>query len=317
MKRLRRHSWALLALGVFLVSLTSTLMIRPSPPPVVGVVGKVDDSHFSAEILSNVSQTPTLDFRTAFEFIDTDISALLVLVADLATLTPLYSKSATVSAEPASLSKLVTAMVALKSWPEDRSLIVPANCLGLAGDNMGLMAGEVISLKNLLYGMLLDSDTDATCVIYSNVGGIGVFATEMNNYVATLGLTSTRFGNPVGFDGADGWEGNTTTANDLAVIAREALKNPILKNIVGTKNITVTSIDGKQAHVLTNTNELLGSLGVFGLKTGTTNLAGQCLITAVSYNGRDFLLVVLGSSDRYSDTRKLIQWLQSAVSWSY
>lgn len=261
-----------------------------------------------------VVSKPASKFTVSQELNTTGLSARSILVIDLATLTPLYERAATVAAEPASTSKLVTALVALKLWPENRSLIVPASCLGLAGDNIGLTAGEVISLKNLLYGMLLNSATDATCVVYSNVGGITDFAVEMNKYVAGLGLSNTIFGNPVGFDGSDSWEGNITTANDLSIIAAAVLKNPTLRDIVGTKNIVVTSTDGGVSHNLTNTNELLGvTPGVYGVKTGTTDQAGQCLITALKYNDNNFIIIVLGSSDRYVDTRKIIQWLETGV----
>lgn len=266
-------------------------------------------------VVAEVTPIPRPTFQVTAPF-DQNLSAKNVLVADLETLTPLYAKMATVSAEPASLSKLVTALVALKMWPEDRSLIVPANCLGLGGENAGLMAGEIITLKNLLYGMLLNSGTDATCTVYSNAGGVSDFVAEMNDLVSSLGLTNTNFGNPVGFDQTTAWMGNTTTASDLTVIAREVLQQPLLHEIVGTKNAIVTSLDGTQTHQLKNTNELLGVVpGVYGIKTGTTDLAGQCLITALSFQGRDFLVVILGSFDRFGETKRLISWLENYVSW--
>lgn len=271
---------------------------------------------FSTEsVVVEVTSIPKPTFQVVSPF-DQNLSAENILVADLETLTPLYAKMATVSAEPASLSKLVTALVSLKMWPEDRSLIVPANCLGLGGESAGLVAGEVITLKNLLYGMLLNSGTDATCTVYSNAGGVTDFTAEMNDLVRSLGLTNTNFGNPVGFDQTTAWAGNITTAGDLAVIARQVLGTPLLREIVGTREIVVTSLDGGQTHPLKNTNELLGAVaGVYGVKTGTTDLAGQCLITATKYQDHDFLIVVLGSYDRFGDTRKLIKWLESNIKW--
>lgn len=314
MPKLKDYFWPVLAAIVFSFSWAVVAYGVPSSGMVSGVSSIESSDHHSFKT-AVVSRPALFKFATSVDLNSASLSARSILVTDLNTLTPIFERSATVAAEPASTSKLVTALVALKLWPETRSLIVPASCLGLAGDNIGLTAGEVISLKSLLYGMLLNSATDATCAIYSNAGGITDFAAEMNKYATDLGLTKTNFGNPVGFDGSDGWEGNITTAQDLAVISAAVLKNPTLREIVGTKNTVVTSADGISIHGLTSTNELLGTIpGVYGIKTGTTDQAGQCLITALKYKDHDFLVIVLGSSDRYGDTKQIINWLETGIS---
>ena len=281
-----------------------------------GVDGRLSNSDFQVQG-STVVSIPKPTLKIAEPFLEGSVSARSVLITELDSKIAVFAKASDLVLEPASTTKLATALVAVNMWPVDRSLIVPGTCVGLPGDNMGLVSGEVISLKNLLYGMLLNSASDAICVIYSNDGGLSNFTAKMNELAASLDLNSTYFGNPYGFDSVQGgWQGNKSSVSDLSILASEVLKDPILKEIVSTKNVTVTSTDSVLTHQLKNTNELLGVIpGVYGVKTGTTNNAGQCLITALNYNDRNFLIVILGSSDRYADTRKLINWLESSVSW--
>jgi D-alanyl-D-alanine carboxypeptidase (penicillin-binding protein 5/6) len=138
------------------------------------------------------------------------------------------------------------------------------------------------------------------------------FVQEMNARAARLGLTNSRFVNPDG-DDADGLY---SSARDLLTIAVEALKNPTFARIVETKQATRTTLDGRKTFALTNTNLLLGQRpGVHGVKTGTTDGCGECLVTAQwTANGR-LIAVVLGSADRYADTIALLDYANAAYRW--
>ncbi|MCX6784211.1 MAG: serine hydrolase [candidate division WWE3 bacterium] len=256
-------------------------------------------------------------FKIAADFNAASISAKQVIVADLATLKVLYGREATAETEPASTTKIVTAMVGLQTYSLDQKLITPKSCVGLNGNNSGLYPGEEISFKDLLYAMLLVSDTDATCTVYSNYpGGQPAFVAAMNTYVESLGIANAHFENPIGFDDGS-WKENNASAWDLAVIAKSALQNETFKTVVGTKTYLVPGQNSNLMRSLVNTNELLGVYpGVFGVKTGNTDLAGQCLVTAYHLRDRDFIVVVLGSSDRFGDTKKILEWTKANVSWA-
>lgn len=307
--RIKNYFWPFLAAFAFSVALITANSPKANKT-FTGVVGNI------AVTPASVSAIKPAPFTYLTSLTESSVSAKAALVADLKTLNPLFSKQSGVPTEPASLTKIATAVVALNTWSAKEILTVPATCLNLPGSSMKLMAGEKISLKSVLSGVLMLSASDATCVIYANFpGGQRGMVEEMNALSTRLNLKDTAWQNPIGFDDGD-WRGNLSSAADLAALSREALKNEVFREIVGTSFKTVSSVDGSLAHPLQNINQLLGELPeVYGVKTGTTDLAGQCLVTALKYKERDFIVVVLGSSDRYADTRKLIAWLQSSVTW--
>ena len=178
---------------------------------------------------------------------------------------------------------------------------------------MGLSTDDKVSVRDLLYGLLMVSGNDAAVALAEFVSGnIDDFAILMNEKVLNLGLTSSHFVTPHGLDQDEHY----TTAFELAKIADYALCNDVFSKIVRTSNYTVT-IDGNPKN-LHNTNELLGNLdGVYGVKTGFTNGANRCLVTSCKRGNLDIICVVLGcdtKKDRTLDSAKLINYVFSNFS---
>jgi len=245
---------------------------------------------------------PKLHYRT---YSNPELSAQAYLVIDLDSFTPILAYNAQKKMYPASTVKLATALVALNNYKLDDILTVKQEVAEEL--KMNLVKGERISTLNLLYGILLYSANDAALTLAQNhPQGEKIFIQEMNELAKKIGLTQTHFTNPIGFDHPQ----QHTTATDLALLAREFIKNPILLNITSTKAITVADTSFTYFHPLYNINELLGEVPhLGGLKTGTTEKAGQNLISFYRWQNKPVLIIVMKSEDRFSDTRQLIDLL--------
>ncbi len=235
------------------------------------------------------------------------ILAKSYLVIDLSSFTPIISYRPTKKMYPASLVKLATAIVSYEHYPLEKNLIV--NKVINEELKMGLIKNEKISALNLLYGILVYSANDAAYTLAENYpGGVKNFVLTMNHLAARLKMNNTRFANPIGFDAANQY----TTALDLALLSREFINHQVLLNIASTKSITVADANFEHFHYLNSINELLGEIPhLGGLKTGTTDNAGQNLISFYRLNQKPLLLIVLKSEDRFVDTRTLIDYLNS------
>ncbi len=240
------------------------------------------------------------------------ISAVGAIAIDQDSGTVLYGKSERQIFAPASTTKLMTALLARKVFPPGSILVVPS-VAEVGGTKIGLVNGEKLSIESVLEGALIPSGNDAAHTIAANYpGGIEVFVAEMNQLARDLNLKNTYFNNPTGFDS----QYHQTTARDLALLAREVMKDPLLRSIVGTKQTTIFDLTGKERHTITNTNHLLLSdPAVVGIKTGTTEDAGQVLITQIKENDHTIIIVVLGSIDRYADTIAIRQWIENGYQW--
>lgn len=239
-------------------------------------------------------------------------SARAVLIKDLVTDTILFQKEAYTSLPIASTTKIMTALVASEYFKPNSVLTVDTSA-GTPGSKVGLVKGEDLTFRSLLYGMLLNSGNDAAFTIAENFPGklLG-FVSAMNKKAFELNLRSTRFDNPAGFDSPNHY----SSAEDLSIITEEALKNYQLARIFATKETNIVSINKKYTHQLLNLNKLLSSVnGVLGVKTGTTEQAKENLVTLVERQGHRVLLVVLGSNDRFGETTKLIDWAYSNFEW--
>lgn len=240
-----------------------------------------------------------------------EISAYSVMAVDIDSDTILYQKNSDVRLLPASTTKIVTALVAMDYYNLDDVLVVPD--IYIEGQKMNLIAGEEISVRNLIYGILVYSANDAAETLARKYpGGRESFVMAMNLKINDLGLMDTFFENPTGFDG----ELQYTTASDLVNIAHFAIQNMFFKEVVGTKEITVGSRDGKYVHRLTNINRLVGEVeGVMGIKTGWTQNARENLVTYLERDGKNIIITVLNSQDRFADTKVLIDWIFANYSW--
>ena len=209
---------------------------------------------------------------------------------------------------PASTAKLMTALVVLQQGNLDDVVTVSAAAAGTTGSRMGLAAGETLTVRELLYGLLLPSGNDAAVALAEHVGGSEeAFVALMNRTAASLGLKATHFTGPHGMDAA----GQTSSAADLLTITQADLKYPLFAQIIATQAAEVSGM------ALTNTNELLGKYpGADGVKTGTTDAGGECLVASVTRQGHRLLAIVLGSKDRYADVRAMFDFAAGGWQWT-
>src|SRR4030065_326444 len=230
------------------------------------------------------------------------VSAQGAMVVDLETGISLYSKDADKKLLPASTTKIVTSLVALENYPLDKILEVKQP--SVEGQKMRLVLGEHMKVENLLNGLLIFSANDAAETLADNFpGGRQEFVLQMNALAKRLNLADTWFENPTGLDG----NSQVTSARDMIRLASFAMKNQVFRKIVSTKGLTVHNAEGTIAHKLTNLNELLGEVdGVIGVKTGWTEEARENLVTYVQRGDRRIAVVVLGSQDRFGETKELI-----------
>lgn len=204
---------------------------------------------------------------------------------------------------PASTTKIASAVVALERGRLDETVQVEVDSRELADSSvMGLLPGEMLTLRDLLYGLLLPSGNDAAIAIARHVGGSEErFVAMMNDKAAALGLRDTHFVNPHGLDHPDHY----ASAYDLAMLARYAMNNPTFAAIVSTREYA--AVGTLRRYDMRNTNPLLfAEAGVDGVKTGYTERAKQALVTSAVRNGQRVLVAVLRSDDRVADTVPLL-----------
>lgn len=236
-----------------------------------------------------------------------DINSRAAVVIDRATNTILYGKKETEHRKMASTTKIMTCLLVIENCDLSETIEVSKKSAGTGGSRLGLKTGDKITINDLLYGLMLCSGNDTAVALAEHIGGsIEGFAEIMNNRAKELGLENTHFVTPHGLDADEHY----TTAYELAKLTNYALNNEIFAKIVGTKTYTVT-ING-YPKTISNTNELLGNLnGVYGVKTGFTNGANKCLVTACKRNNLDIICVVLGADTkkfRTQDSIKLIEY---------
>lgn len=239
------------------------------------------------------------------------VSAQGVMAVDMASSVPLYQKNQDASLLPASTTKIITALVALDYYNLDDILTVGK--VSVDGQKMGLFMGEEMRVEDLLYGLLVYSANDAAEVLAQNyAGGRGDFVAAMNLKAKALSLDNTNFENPVGLDGVS----QATTARDLVRASKVAMSNPDFARMVGTKNLAVKDVSGRSTHYLKNINELVGEVpGVLGVKTGWTQNARENLVSYIERDGHRVMIALLGSQDRFGETRELIDWIFGNYEW--
>ena len=235
------------------------------------------------------------------------LNARVGLIYDRNSKTILYEKNGLKQVPMASTTKIMTAIVVLENSNLNDIVTISKKAAGTGGSRLGLKVNDRITVHDLLYGLMLKSGNDAAVALAEHVGGgIEGFAGLMNKKANEMGLVNSHFVTPHGLD----QEKHYTTAYELACMADYALNIPKFKEIVNSKSYNIT-INAKSS-LIGNTNELLGSLnGIYGVKTGFTNGAGRCLVTACKRDDLDIISVVLGADTkkiRTLDSIKLIEY---------
>jgi D-alanyl-D-alanine carboxypeptidase (penicillin-binding protein 5/6) len=198
---------------------------------------------------------------------------------------------------PASLTKLMTALLILEDYRPDAVVTVSKAAAAEIGSRIGLQAGEKLTVADLLAATLIRSANDACHALADwHSGSEAAFAIKMTERAKALGMHNTQFLNACGLDKP----GHLSTARDLAILAETALQNPDLMRIVNKQRMVIRSVDRKRTFDLRSTNHLIGQYdGVKGMKTGFTNRAGPCLIAVAERDGKQVLLVLLNSVNRW------------------
>ncbi len=218
----------------------------------------------------------------------------------------IYEKNAERRMSMASTTKIMTALVAVERLSPDTEITVGEESVGVEGSSLYFKTGEVLTLRELLYAMLLESANDAAAVIACAVGGgIEGFADMMNEKAEALGLSGTHFENPHGLDAKEHY----TTASELAVIAHAALRVPLLAEIFSTFRYSLKADGDSYARLLINHNRILCTYdGAIGVKTGYTKASGRCLVSAAERDGVRLICVTLDDPDDWRDHTALLDY---------
>ena len=225
------------------------------------------------------------------------LSAQSAILLDGQTGRVLYEKDANQRSLIASTTKIMTALVVCEQCNVLDRMQIPKEAVGIEGSSMYLKEGEVLTVQELLYGLMLHSGNDAAVALAIYCGGtVEGFAELMNDKARMLGMNNTHFENPHGLDSPEHY----STARDLAVLAAYAMENPIFAKTVSTKTVSVSN------RSLRNHNKLLWQIeGAEGVKTGYTKAAGRILVSSVSRQGRRLVAVTMNAPDDWQDHKAL------------
>jgi len=216
----------------------------------------------------------------------------------------IYEKNAYSRMPMASTTKIMTALVAIECGDLDRIVSVSEKAVGVEGSSIYLYPGEKLSMRDLIYALMLESANDAAAAIaISTAGTVEEFARLMNLKAEEIGLEDTHFENPHGLDS----EQHYTTAYDLACLSAYALRNDCFREIVSTYKRVIPLRDNEGSRVLLNHNRLLRSYdGAIGVKTGFTRKSGRCLVSSAERDGVTLVSVTLNAPDDWNDHREML-----------
>lgn len=234
------------------------------------------------------------------------VSAVSAIVINVDTGSIVYEKSAFSERAMASTTKIMTALLTAEAGDLDRKFTADGYAIQVEGTSMGLQQGDIVTRRALLYGMLLPSGNDAANAAAVSVSGsMGKFVELMNEKALSLGLKNTRFANPSGLDA----DGHFTTAYDLAMLTRAALQNPVFAEICRCADAEVEFGNPPYLRRLANSNKMLWQYeGCYGVKTGFTDNARRCLVSAAERGGVRLICVTLNAPDDWEDHRKMLDY---------
>ena len=238
-------------------------------------------------------------------------SAVSAVLIEAETGTVVYSKNADEQRAMASTTKIMTAILTIEAGDLDSEFTVDSYAIRVEGTSMGLQEGDRVSRRDLLYGILLPSGNDAANAAAVSVSGsIGGFVELMNHKAQELGLASTHFATPSGLDA----DGHYTTARDLAMLTAYAMKNDIFREIVCCSSAEVEFGNPPYRRTLYNSNKMLSRYeGAIGVKTGFTDNARRCLVSAAERDGVTLIAVTLNAPDDWNDHEKMLNYGFSKV----
>lgn len=226
------------------------------------------------------------------------------IVMEVNTNRVLYENDSSSKKYMASTTKILTSICVIENTDINKFIKINKNSVGIEGSSIYLKEDEEISIKELLYGLMLRSGNDcAVALALETSGTIYNFAKLMNETAEKIGAKNSNFTNPHGLHD----DNHYTTAYDLALISCYAMKNPTFREIVSTKKITVSNTKGDYQRVLINKNKMLSSFdGCTGIKTGYTKKAGRCLVSSAKRNGMELVCVVLNCGPMWEESKNML-----------
>ncbi len=233
------------------------------------------------------------------------ISAQTAIMVEANTGEVLYEKNADEKAYPASITKIMTALLAIENGNLDKKVKISENASGVEGSSIYLETGERIPLRDLVYGLMLRSGNDAAVAIAEEIGGsVENFVIMMNKRARELGAYNTHFMNPNGLHNPEHY----TTARDMALIAMAAMKNPEFRKVAAAKSWVTDRGEGKYNYFYNKNKVIYQYEGGTGIKIGYTKAAGRTLVASSERNGMALICVVMNAPDWFQDTYKLMDY---------
>lgn len=293
-------------IAVLILSLSALFFILPIYSQDFPFTRKIQKVDFQNSAKLEPYPVAVSNFQNAPE-----LTAQAATVIDNKTGISILEKNPNLKHLPASTTKLMTALVALEHCLPQT--VVKVGYVEPEGTKMGLATGDTLSVESLLYGLLVPSGNDAAFTLaYSCDDSYSQFIADMNKKAKDLGMLNSHFVNPAGFDD----QFQYSTARDLTKLSRAAVANPLISKIVATHSIVVNDVTGTKPYYLENVNKLLGTVpGVEGVKTGQTEGSLENLVAKVTRDGHTLIIVVLGSQDRFGETKQLIDWAFANYKW--
>lgn len=239
-----------------------------------------------------------------------EVTAKAAIVLDSVSQKIIYSKNPHLRFSMASTVKIMTALTAMDYYKKDSVLTIKSYLV--EGSGLNLAYGDKFYFNDLMYAMMLPSANDAAAAIADNYpGGRESFVAKMNEKAFELHLADTHYSDPIGLND----DGDYSTVIDIGRLGSAGMKNSEFANVVSTRQKIISNISQTRQYNFINLNRLLGTHGVNGIKTGTTEGAGEVLVTSAVQNGHTFIVVVMNSRDRFSDTEKLLDFAANNVSF--
>lgn len=235
-----------------------------------------------------------------------NINARSAIAIDTKSKCVLYEKNSDMLIPIASTTKVMTTLVALKYGNLDKEYEISSNAANIRGSQVGYKKGEMVTLRELLYGLMLRSGNDAAIAIAEAMcGSVEEFSKLMNEYAEEIGAINSHFESPHGLDS----QYHYSTAYDLALITAKAKGTPLFNKIVSVKDVDASEYGFTRSYH--NINKILYQIpGANGVKTGYTGGAGKCLVTSVNMGESDVIIVVLNCTERWGETKKIYDYIK-------
>lgn len=239
------------------------------------------------------------------------VNARCAIALDKETHEVLYEQNAYEIVPMASTTKILTSLIAIEQDDLNAPVTISKKAVSIRGSKVGYKENEVITLKELIFGLMFKSGNDAAIAIAEHIGGsIEGFAEIMNHYARSIGILDSHFESPHGLDSS----GHYSSAYDLAILTCKGMDYDLFREVVGSKSISKEKYNFTRDY--NNINKILWKIpGANGVKTGYTGQAGKCLVSSVNKNGKDIIIVVLNCPDRWNVTDKIYQHVQDKVAF--